>query len=92
MESAMALQRYQLRGTAAQLPDNRVLIAGGARFAELFNPRDGIFRRVAGDFGHDYSFAKATLVATGDVLIIGGYDAAMEATAGIWRFASELKP
>ncbi|HEV7486475.1 MAG TPA: kelch repeat-containing protein [Thermoanaerobaculia bacterium] len=82
----MGLRRYKLRGTAVQLPDNRVLVGGGARFAELYDPRDGMFRRVAGDFGHGYSFAKATLLATGDVLIIGGYDDGMEATAGVWRF------
>ncbi len=82
----MGLPRYKVRGAAVQLPDGRVLVAGGARFAELLDPRAGTFRRVAGDFGEDYSFATATLLPGGDVLVIGGYDNGMRATAGVWRF------
>ena len=83
---AMGLTRYKFRDTAVQLPDGRILVAGGAQFAELFDPRAGTFRRVSGDLGRGYSFATATLLASGDVLVIGGYDDDMHNTAGVWRF------
>jgi hypothetical protein len=41
---------------------------------------------VPGDFGEQYSFATATLLANGDVLVIGGYDDGMRTTAGVWRY------
>lgn len=83
---SMGLARHKVRDTAVRLTDGRILVAGGARSAELFDARTGTFRRVAGDFGQEYAFATATLLASGDVLVIGGYDDGMRTTAGVWRF------
>ncbi len=83
---SMRFGRYKVRDTAIRLPDGRVLIAGGGRYAELFDPRANVFRMVDGDFGHDYSFATSTPLANGDALVIGGYDDAMRNSDGIWRF------
>jgi len=82
----MATPRYKLRDTALRLRDDRILIAGSGRFAEVFDPRTNAFTRVAGEFGQDYSFASATLLGDGDALVLGGYDDAMHHTDGIWRF------
>ena len=84
--SPMATARYKLRDTALRLRDDRILIAGSGRFAEVFDPRTNAFTRVAGEFGQDYSFASATLLGDGDALVLCGYDDAMHHTAGIWRF------
>ena len=62
------------------------LIAGGGRFAEVFDPRTNAFTRVAGDLGQDYSFASGVLLGNGDAFVLGGYDRAMHHTDGIWRF------
>jgi len=83
---AMKTARYKFRDTAVRLLDRWVLIAGGGRSAELFDPRTEAFETVAGDLGHDYSFASATLLSNGDVVILGGYDDAMRNSDGVWRF------
>ncbi|MDH3494656.1 MAG: kelch repeat-containing protein, partial [Acidobacteriota bacterium] len=65
--------RYKVTGTAVVLGDGRVLIAGGAERAELFDPKSGQFSLVEGSYGHTYHFASATLLDDGRALIIGGY-------------------
>ena len=87
---AMKTARYKFRDTAVRLLDGRVLIAGGGRSAELFDPRTEAFETVAGDLGHDYSFASATLLSNGDVVILGGYDDAMRNSDGVWRFSAVM--
>jgi hypothetical protein len=82
----MRIGRYKLRDTALRLPDGRVLIAGGGRHAEVFDPITNAFGAVEGDLGHDYSFASATLLSNGDAVVLGGYDDAMRNSDGIWRF------
>lgn len=84
--SPMATARYKLRDSAVRLRDDRILIAGGGRFAEVFDPQTNSFTRVAGELGQDYSFASATLLNNGDALVLGGYDNSMHHTDGIWRF------
>jgi hypothetical protein len=82
----MRIGRYKLRDTALRLPDGRVLIAGGGRYAEVLDPAAGAFATVGGDLGHDYAFASSTLLSNGDALVLGGYDDSMRNTDGIWRF------
>lgn len=82
----MRVGRYKLRDTAVRLRDGRVLIAGGGRFAEMFDPGTSAFRRVEGDLGQEYSFASAVLLDDGRALILGGYDNSMRNSDGIWRF------
>ena len=84
--SPMTTGRYKLRDTAVRLRDDRILVAGSGRFAELFDPRTNTFTRVAGDLGENYSFASATLLGDGNALVLGGYDNSMRNTDGIWRF------
>jgi hypothetical protein len=52
----------------------------------VFDPGANRFRAVPGDLGDGYSFASATLLGNGDVLVIGGYDDRMRNSDGIWRF------
>src|SRR5439155_1174284 len=81
---SMSATRFKFRDTTLLLGDGRVLVAGGARIAEVFDAHGG-FRRVEGDFGHDFSFAASTLLADGSALIAGGYDESQRNSARIWR-------
>jgi hypothetical protein len=41
---------------------------------------------VQGAFPATYAFATATPVSTGEIAIVGGYDARNQNTAGVWLF------
>ncbi len=79
--------RYKLPGTSILLNNGKVFIAGGAGRSELFDPESGKFKIVDGLYGDRLSFATATLLADGRVLIAGGYNDRIEAISGGWIFA-----
>ncbi len=65
--------RYKIRDAVVTLPSGKVLVAGGGARPEVFDPVTGIFTPVAGSIGTTRYYATATLLANGDVLILGGY-------------------
>ncbi|MBA3560602.1 MAG: hypothetical protein H0W30_18630 [Gemmatimonadaceae bacterium] len=83
---AMRLARYKFRDTALRLRDGRILVGGGGRYAEVFDPKANAFSTVNGDLGRDYAFASSTLLSNGEALVVGGYDDSMRNSSGIWRF------
>lgn len=84
----MHLSRYKLNGTAVRLSDGRVLVAGGATAAELFDPSRNRFELVPGGFGSERLFATATRLPDDRVIIAGGYDETTRASAGSWLYAA----
>ena len=88
MGPPMENSRYKFQGTAVRLRGGDVLVASGARTAELFDGRALAFRAVDGGFPEAYYFATATGLASGDVAIIGGYGDGNRTTDGVWRFRS----
>jgi hypothetical protein len=66
--------RYKIGGAVLVLPDGKVLVAGGAPRAELYDPASGRSVRVGPDMGATLNFATASLLADGSALIAGGYD------------------
>lgn len=70
----MNLTRYKLRGTVVLLQNGKILIAGGADRAEIYDPQADKFEMVFGKFAGARLFATATLLQNGQVLIVGGYD------------------
>jgi Kelch motif/Galactose oxidase, central domain len=79
----MALARFKLPDAAVLLPTGRVLVAGGGRRAELYDPGTKRFRP-AGDAGGTLSFATATVLRDGRVLVAGGYDDRITVTGHAW--------
>ena len=69
----MSFKRFKLLHAVVALPNGRILVAGGAERPEAFDPYTRTFLPVNGARLDGYSFSTATLLANGDVLVVGGY-------------------
>lgn len=70
----LAEARYKIAGAVVFLPNGKVLVAGGARRAELYDPATSRSVAVGPDMGRSLNFASASLLPNGSVLVAGGYD------------------
>ncbi len=79
--------RYKHAGSSVLLPNGLVLVAGGAPQAEVFDPLRRVFSIVAGDARLTGQFSAVAPLATGGVLITGGYghDRGPQASAWLYR-------
>src|SRR6185295_5934185 len=78
--------RYKIRDAVVLLHSGRILVAGGG-LAEIYDPSTGLFGAVKGGMGTTRYYATATLLQTGEALIVGGYSAEtgnMPANASAW--------
>lgn len=82
----MNARRYKIQGTAVLLNDGRILVAGGADRAELFDPQRNTFSYATGPMDTSRMFATATLLKNGQVLIIGGYHNNNDASPNAWIY------
>lgn len=82
----MNASRYKLQGTTVLLKNGKVLIAGGANRAEIFDPATNTFSFADGNLGTMRLFATATLLKNGQVLITGGYDDSQAVSANAWIY------
>jgi hypothetical protein len=84
--------RYKIRDAVVLLREGKVLVAGGGR-VEIFDPATGLFGAVKGGMGTTRYYATATLLANGEVLILGGYSSEstgnMPSNASAWIYQSE---
>jgi hypothetical protein len=82
----MSRDRFKFGDAVAVLPDGRVLTAGGASTAEVFDPRTNTWQSVRGDLGANWSFMTATTLQDGRVLLVGGYDDRIRLTDRAWLY------
>lgn len=82
---AMRAQRYKLPDGAVLLPSGDVLVAAGDARVERFNARTQAFETLAGEMDGANEFATATLLDSGEVLVLGGYNDRMQTTASAWQ-------
>ena len=82
----MNTARYKLQGTSVLLNDGKVLIAGGANRAEVFDPATNTFSYASGSLGTSRLFAAATRLQNGQVLITGGYDDNNAVSSNAWIY------
>lgn len=80
----MTQSRYKLRATVVRLSNGKVLIAGGAKGAEVFDPKSSSFYSVLGDTDDVKLFATATTLRDGRVLIAGGYNNRIAVSPAAW--------
>lgn len=72
--ATMKLSRYKHRGSSVVLRNGWVLIGGGARQPEVYNPDTNVFTLVPVESPLNGSFSAVTLLPGRGVLITGGYN------------------
>jgi hypothetical protein len=78
--------RYKIRDAVVVLPGGDVLAAGGAPVPEVWQRSSGRFVDVTGTLGRTRLFAAASPLASGEVLVTGGYDLGISPTAQAWLY------
>lgn len=69
---------------SVELPDGRIVVAGGNRTVEIYNPQTRRFEVASGDLGRDYYFPSVTVLNDGSVLLSGGYEEGNATTQNAW--------
>ncbi len=72
--------QYKLDGAVVELPDHRIVIAGGQRL-EVYDPRSRRLRPVDEPIRPRRSFVSASVLGADRVLVAGGYDDRITPTA-----------
>jgi hypothetical protein len=83
---AMNDARFKLPEEAAQLPSGKLLIAGGSKRVEVFDPASAKFLAAAGEMNDSWHYASETKLRDGSVLLAGGYPNNDQATAQTWVY------
>jgi hypothetical protein len=78
--------RFKLPDEAVPLPSGKLLIAGGSKEVEVFDPVSGKFLVAAGQMSNPWHFLSETKLRDGSVLLAGGYANDPEATAQTWIY------
>jgi hypothetical protein len=78
--------RFKLPDEAVQLPSGRLLIAGGSKAVEVFDPASGKFLVVPGEMNDKWHYLSETKLRDGSVLLAGGYPNSDQATAQAWIY------
>jgi WD40 repeat protein len=83
--SDMNAERFKLTYSALLLPDGNVLVSGGNRMIEIFDPQTQSFIQ-GGILDNDYYSSVSTLLENGSVLITGGYDNDIQPSDKAWLY------
>jgi hypothetical protein len=76
--------RHKIRDAVAVLPSGAIVVVGGAIRPELYDPADRIFLPVRGELSGPQMFATASVLKSGEVLVLGGYDERTRPSASAW--------
>ncbi|HKY04779.1 MAG TPA: kelch repeat-containing protein [Blastocatellia bacterium] len=82
----MSAGRFKIPNAVATLRNNTVLVAGGGEQLEIYDARTGGFTLAGGRVDAARYFSTATPLPDGKVLITGGYDSRIEASARAWIY------
>jgi hypothetical protein len=84
--SPMNAGRFKLPEEAVQLASGSLLIAGGSRDVEVFDPASGKFLVVPGQMNDKWHYMTETKLRDGSVLLAGGYPNSDQATTQAWIY------
>ncbi len=84
--AAMNDSRFKLPDEAVRLASGRLLVAGGSKMVEVFDPASGKFLVAAGQMNDARHFMSETKLKDGSVLLAGGYPNNDQATAQAWIY------
>lgn len=80
--------RHKIRDAVAALPCGAIVVAGGATRPELYDPANKRFVTAQGELGGPQMFATASVLKSGGVLVLGGYDHRTRVTTAAWTISS----
>ena len=78
--------RFKLPDEAVQLQSGKLLVAGGSKQAEVFDPASGKYSLVSGQMNDRWHYISETRLNDGRVLLAGGYPNNDQATSQTWIF------
>lgn len=78
--------RFKLPDEAVPLQSGKLLIAGGSKEVEVFDPVSGKFAVVAGQMNDKWHYMSETRLRDGSALLAGGYPNSDQATAQTWLY------
>lgn len=84
--AALNDSRFKLPDEAVRLDSGKLLIAGGSKDVEIFDPASGKFLVAAGQMTDARHYMSETRLKDGRVLMTGGYPNNPEATAQAWIY------
>ena len=84
--SSLDDSRFKVPEEAAQLASGQILIAGGSKKIEVYDPASGKFLIVAGQMINARHFMTETKLKDGSVLLAGGYPNNDEGTVETWIY------
>lgn len=78
--------RFKLPAEAEQLPSGQLLIAGGSKQVELYDPETGKFLLASGQMNEAWHFMAETRLKDGMILLTGGYPNDDQGTTLTWIY------
>jgi hypothetical protein len=84
--------RFKLPDEAVRLADGKLLVAGGSREVEVFDPAGGRFLVASGEMADARHYMSETKLKDGSVLMTGGYANNDQATAQAWIYRPQARP
>lgn len=78
--------RFKLPDEAVQIASGRLLVAGGGKQVEVYDPASGKFLAAAGELNDAWHYMSETRLKDGRVLLAGGYPNSDRATAQTWIY------
>jgi hypothetical protein len=78
--------RFKLPDEAVRLASGRLVVAGGSKDVEVFDPQSGKFLVASGQMNDARHFMAETRLKDGSVLLTGGYPNNDRATAQAWIY------